>query len=258
MEYKLIEHKGHLFLTLPELESKGLLNCMTTADMDVGTSTNGNIESIREYLETTYEVLGARPELLYNGYQEHTENVEAIIGYDQGLVSPYGRFIPSTDALVTGLRKIGLLTRFGDCVPIVLFDPVLGVQSNIHSGWKGTLLGIGSKGAEAMKKIYSSDPSDIIALIGPSIGRDDFEVEYDVARLFTEKYGRISDAVRRKNETKYMIDLQLINQTLLNEAGIPDENIHTVPISTFSDRRFHSYRRDKSQYGLMGMVTMLK
>ena len=257
MEYIFVEHNGHQFLTFPELKRSGLSICMTTGDMDIGTSTNGNVESIRESLRNAYHVLGDTPDLLYNGYQEHTDNLEVIERMDQGLVSPYGRFIPSTDGLMTNMEGICLLTRFADCVPIVLFDVKKMIHANIHSGWKGTLLGIGEKGTRAMTGHYGSNRNDIIALVGPSIGRDDFEVEWDVASKFSEAYGHIPGAVRRKNEKKFLIDLHLINKELLLGAGIPEGNIHVIPISTYSDKRFHSYRRDKASYGLMGMLTML-
>lgn len=258
MDHILVNHKGHQFLTFPELVQAGLLICMTTGDMDIGTSTNGDVESIRSNLKVAFEVLGSEPELLYNGYQEHTDNLEMISSFEQGLVSPYGRFIPSTDGLITGMTQVCLLTRFADCVPIVLFDRKNKVQANIHSGWKGTLLKIGEKGVHAMKKNFNSMGEDMIALIGPSIGRDDFEVEWDVASRFIEIHGHIPGAVRKKNDNKYLVDLQLINEELLLRGGIQKENIHIIPISTFSDKRFHSYRRDQASYGLMGMLTMIK
>lgn len=245
-------------MTFPELEKEGLSVCMTTGDMDVGTSTNGNIDSINENLNHAYSVLGATPKLLYNGYQEHTKNIEIINNMEQGLLSPYGRFIPSTDGLITKMEGICLLTRFADCVPIVLFDANKKIHANIHSGWKGTLLKIGGKGVRVMKQGLGSRTDDIIALIGPSIGKDDFEVEWDVASKFVEIHGHIPGAVRRKNDTKFLVDLQLINKQLLLDQGLHERNIHTILISTYSDKRFHSYRRDKASYGLMGMLTMLK
>lgn len=257
MEHIFVSHNGHQFLTFPELVQAGLSICMTTGDMDVGTSTNGDVESIRNNLKCAFGVLGSEPKLLYNGYQEHTDNLEIIDSFEQGLVSPYGRFIPSTDGLITDMTQVCLLTRFADCVPIVLFDRKNKVHANIHSGWKGTLLKIGEKGVNAIKTSFSSKKEDLIALIGPSIGRDDFEVEWDVASRFIEIHGHIPEAVRKKNDRKYLVDLQLINRELLLQAGIHEENIHIIPISTFSDKRFHSYRRDQVSYGLMGMLTMI-
>jgi hypothetical protein len=258
MEHIFVSQNGHQFLTFPEFIKAGLSICMTTGDMDVGTSTNGDIESIRNNLKGAFNVLGSEPELMYNGYQEHTDNLEIINSLDQGLVTPYGRYIPSTDGLITDMTKVCLLTRFADCVPIVLFDIKNKVHANIHSGWKGTLLNIGEKGVHAMKRNFNSKGEDIIALIGPCIGRDDFEVEWDVASRFIDIHGHIPEAVRKKNERKFLVDLQLINRELLLNAGIKEHNINIIPISTFSDNRFHSYRRDKASYGLMGMLTMIK
>ncbi len=258
MEFKLTEQDGNLFLSIPELTELGLLNVMTTKSMDVGTYTNGNESSIIDNFEDAYRFLGKKPEILYNGYQVHSANLELIKDLSQGLKTPYGRYIPSTDGLLTSKKGIALLTRFADCVPIILYDAKLGVHANIHSGWKGTLLGIGVKALKAMVTEYGSDPLDVIAILGPSIDRDDFEVEYDVASMFEREYGHIDGSIRRKNGEKYLVDLQGIIKYLLKEAGISDENLYTVPISTFSDHRFHSYRRDKENYGLMGFITMLK
>lgn len=258
MEYSIIEHKGNKFLHLKELEDIGLKNSMTTGDMDVGLKTNKDIESIRSNLNKTYEFMGIDPKVLFNGYQTHSGNISLIKSHDDGLEGPFGRYFPNTDGLITDMKDVALITRFADCVPIILFDTKKKVQGNIHSGWKGTLQMIGKRGVEALVKEYHCDIKDLIAIIGPSIGKNDFEVEEDVSRQFRDVFPMWTDLIVKKNEKKYLIDLQEIVYRMLLEEGIGEEKITKIDISTYSDHRFHSYRRDKENYSLMGFVTMIK
>jgi len=257
MDYCIKEHLGFRFLKIEGLEELGLKNAMTTKDMDVGLKTNKDIESIRHNLSVTYDFMNIKPRILYNGYQSHTGNISLIRDEKQGLEGPFGRYFPNTDGLITDEKGIALITRFADCVPIILFDKEKKIQGNLHSGWKGTLEMIGKKGVEALIREYNSNPEDIIAIIGPSIGKGDFEVEGDVSSLFIQTFPKWTELITRKNETKYLIDLQEIVYRMLLDTGIPNNNITKIDISTFSDKRFHSYRRDGKDFSLMGFITMI-
>lgn len=54
----------------------------------------------------------------------------------------------------------------------------------------GTAARIGRNTVETMQKAYGSRPEDIIAVIGPSVCQNCYEVSEDVARAF---YGRVPD-----------------------------------------------------------------
>lgn len=257
MEYKIESKNNKRYITIPELTKLGLKHCFTTIDMDMGTKTNGSIEDIQENFRQIYEYLDVRPKMLYNGYQTHSDNIVAISDIDEGEETPFGRFFPDTDGLVTDKEGIALITRFADCTPILLFDPIKKVQANIHSGWKGTLQRIGANGVDIMIEKYKCDPNDIIAIIGPTIGKDDFEVDIDVMEMFQDQFAFYDEIISKKDDVKYLIDLATTNKRILLSYGIKEENITTVDISTMSDPRFHSYRRDKGDYGLMGLVSIL-
>ena len=108
-----------------------------------------------------------------------------------------------------------------------------------------------------MVRDYQCDPKNIIAIIGPSIGKDDFEVEEDVASHFKAIFQDDYTVIRKKDAIKYLIDLQEINKRILIESGIKKENITIVDLSTKSNPMFHSYRRYGSEFGLMGCITYL-
>ena len=257
MKYLIESYKGHEFLTLPKLTDMGLKHCFTTSSMDMGLKTNGSIESIRENLKVIYDYMGKKPKEIFSGYQTHSNNVKQVSTAEEGLKYGAGRYFMETDGLVTDNPEIGLVTRFADCTPILLFDPVKRVHGNIHSGWKGTLKEIAGHAVDKMVEKHQSNPQDIIVILGPAIGKNDFEVESDVMELFKDKFPYHNDIISIKNEDKYLIDLKEVIVRTLEKKSIDKNNIHNVDISTFSHRRFHSFRRDKEDFGLMALITVL-
>lgn len=256
MKYIIESYKGNNYLIFPKLIEMGLHHCFTMSDMDMGLKTNGSVESIKDNLEKIYYFMGRSPKEIFSGFQTHTNNVQIVSTVDDGEYYAAGKYFKETDGLVTDIPDIGLVTRFADCTPILLFDPIKRVHGNIHSGWKGTLQEIGGESVDKMTKEYGSNPQDILVILGPSIGKDDFEVDIDVMELFKEKFEYHNDVIFRKNEIKYLIDLkEIITKTLIGK-GIDKNNIHSVDISTFSDNRFQSFRRDKENFGQMALITM--
>lgn len=257
MKYLIESYKGHEFLTIPKLRDMGLNHCFTSSSMDMGLKTNGSIGSIKENFKIIYDYMGKKPQEIFSGYQTHSNNVQQVSTREDGSDYGAGKYFMDTDGLLTDNPQIGLVTRFADCTPILLFDPVKKVHGNIHSGWKGTLKEIAGEAVDKMLGIYQSNPQDIIVILGPSIDKNDFEVEKDVMILFKEKFNYHDQIIRKKNEIKYLIDLKEVIIRTLVAKGIDKNNIHSVDISTFSDKRFHSFRRDKEDFGLMALVTML-
>jgi len=159
-----------------------------------------------------------------------------------------------TDALTTNKKDKILALTFADCTPIYLFDKNKKVIANIHSGWKGTVKKIAKKSVEFMKEKYSSNPEDIICVIGPTISKCHFEVKQDVRDIFYNefKYMQNIDAIIEYNEqTKtYFIDTVEINKNLLKEEGIPQDNIIDSKVCTYCNSNImHSYRKEGKNSG---------
>lgn len=257
MNYKIVEKNNIKYIQVPRLEKLGLKHLFTTRDMDMGTTTNLSKESIKYNISEIFNFLEVNPDILYSGRQTHSKNIGLIENKNQGLEYEYGRFFHQTDGLITDKVNIGTLTRFADCSPIILFDANKRVFANIHSGWKGTLERIGAEGVKLLKEKYNSNPRDLIAVIGPTIGKNDFEVDYDVASKFDEEFSYMDNIMLRKKQEKWTIDLQTINKNILLECGLLIENIEIVNLSTVANDFLHSYRRDKSKFGLMASVAIL-
>ena len=169
----------------------------------------------------------------------------------------------STDGLITNKKDLILSTTNADCILLLFFDPVKKVIANTHSGWKGTLQRISIKTVEKMVKEYKCDPSNIICCICPSIRKCHFEVKKDVKDLFEQEFKDLENLnnIIEEKETneKWNIDTVLINQIILEKAGMKKENIIDSGIcSVCNSDIIHSYRAEKDGYGLNTALIVLK
>ena len=135
-----------------------------------------------------------------------------------------------------------MLLNFADCVPIILYSPKDNVGAIIHAGWRGTALNIAFLSAEKMIDNFNIKPSNIIALIGPSIGKCCFETDYDVFdKLILD---RLDKSLYIEKNGKYYIDLKLLNKNQLVKAGIQNIDICDYCTCCMSDI-FFSYRKEQ-------------
>jgi YfiH family protein len=111
------------------------------------------------------------------------------------------------DGLMTDERGIALGVQTADCVPVLVADRKRGAVAAFHAGWRGTLRRIVEGGVGRMRLEFGSEPEDLVAAIGPSIGPccyavgDEVEAEFRsqfayAEALFCEVYD--SDPVRKK------------------------------------------------------------
>lgn len=180
------------------------------------------------------------------------------------------------DALMTDVPGVLLTVQAADCTPVLLFDPVQRAIAAIHAGWRGTLARMAERAVGTMRLRYGTDPADVIAVIGPSVGpesyavgeevRHEFESQFAYApELFHEVYE--SDPIRDKYPLLFLtarapghspigpqlhLDLWKANQRQLKDAGLVDECIHTLGEDTAADTgRFFSYRAEQGFTGRM-------
>ncbi|OGU58684.1 MAG: hypothetical protein A2X64_09295 [Ignavibacteria bacterium GWF2_33_9] len=159
--------------------------------------------------------------------------------------------IYESDGLITNEKELILVLSLADCCGIMVYDNQNQVIGAFHSGWKGTKLKIAESGIEKMVLQFGSKPGNLKIWLTPSAGGDEYEVGKDVAQFFPNSTQQISDE-------KWFFDnkKEILFQML--ELGIQKENIEISPVSTISDKRFHSYRRDKNKSGRMAAFICLK
>ncbi|MHB0867901.1 MAG: peptidoglycan editing factor PgeF [Chloroflexota bacterium] len=139
--------------------------------------------------------------------------------------------LTETDALVTDEPGLLLLLKFADCVPVVLWDPVRRVVAVAHAGWRGTMAGTPAAALELMVDRYHSDPSDVLAGIGPSIGPCCYEVGAEVVAQAGQAFAG-ANVLQRGADGRVHFDLWSSNAETLMRAGVAEENIATARICT--------------------------
>jgi YfiH family protein len=92
------------------------------------------------------------------------------------------------DASLTNTPGLLLAVQTADCVPILLVDPKKRAVAAVHAGWRGTLRRILAKTVGRLQMDFGSNPSDILAAIGPSIGPCCYEVGTELATEFLSQF----------------------------------------------------------------------
>jgi len=143
------------------------------------------------------------------------------------------------DALISAQSGVIVGVKTADCVPILLVDPSTRTVAAVHAGWRGTADSIAAATVRALGVGWKTDPRNLRAAIGPSIGRCCYEVGPEVARRFGIA---VSHPVH--------LDLSGINEMQLRAAGV--SNIWLSGECTFcAADRFYSFRREREQAGRM-------
>lgn len=162
--------------------------------------------------------------------------------------------IAGIDALVTNLENVPLLLFYADCVPVLLADTRRRVIGLAHAGWRGTAAQIAAKTVQVMGERFGSDPADIVAAIGPSIGACCYEVD-DYVR---DKFSGYEEFFAAKGNGRYQLDLQGVNKQQLMECGVAAGNIVVANVCTACNSDlFCSYRAEQGKTGRMGVCLSL-
>lgn len=163
------------------------------------------------------------------------------------------------DAIITNEKNVPLLILTADCVPVVLVDKVNKAVGLVHAGWRGTYGKICSETLQSMKENYNTNPEDVVAIIGPSIGKCCYEVSYDLVEKFSALLPNADEKIYEIRDEKYYLDLWEINTQILKEFGVLKSNIINMNICTSCNcDRFFSYRKHDKTTKRIGTFIEIK
>lgn len=207
--------------------------------------------------------LGVSGDALTLGRQTHGARVHVVAPCDRGK----GRFpafdgFPETDALATNHLEIAVGVIVADCVPILLYDPEHHALAVVHAGWRGTVSGIVAHSVQEMERAYGTNPSALLAGIGPSIGPCCYEVGGEVIAAWRQRAGVTGDDAVRRVKSSYHFDLWAANREVLTASGVPEDRIEVSGVCVrCTIERYFSYRasgQGAAQAGRMLMVAQLQ
>jgi len=175
--------------------------------------------------------------------QIHSRNVTVVDGPVKGVVE-------ATDALVTDVPDLALVTLSADCVPLLLADDQAGVIAAVHAGRVGARIGIVPRVLDVMVA-KGAAVERIGAFLGPAASGRQYEVPAAM-RADVEKHlpGSATTTVRGTPG----IDLRAGLRRQLLQAGV--SGVAEDPRCTIEDRTLFSHRRGAPTGRLAGVIWM--
>ena len=202
--------------------------------------------------------LGSSPDRLMRVTQVHGNSVR-VLRRDEVADRAAG-LRPEADAIVANQPGLVLAVVVADCVPILIADPVRGAAAAVHAGWRGTCAQVAPAAIAAMERQFGTNPADVVAAIGPSVGPDDYEVGASLIDAFATA-GHSAQHIERwfiRTTPKPHLDLWLANADQLAAAGLRRDHIFISRLSTVAHPSvFESYRVDGEHAGRMaGLIVV--
>jgi len=236
----------------------GGVSCGQFASLNFGFSKGDVRDSVLENYHLMGEAVGFDWRNTVFSNQVHKTNVHQATESDRGNGILRNSTIKDTDAFITSRENIVLQTFHADCVPVFVVDPVRRAVGLAHAGWMGTLAEIARVTVERMMEAFGTNPLDVVAGIGPSIGPNHFEVDADVADRFCDELPFSVEFIKPAG-SKYLIDLWAINRRSLENAGLVPENIEVAGMCTYEHPdMFYSHRVMGKDRGTMAAFIEIK
>ena len=222
----------HCFFSRKRGFSKGMyegLNC--------GLGSTDKKEDVLKNLEFVSKEMGCKKELLVTLNQKHSSEVVCFNSNNEVKNKLAG------DAIVSKVKNIGIGILTADCASIFFYDPKNKIIGCAHAGCKGALNGIIKNTVEKFNK-FNSNNKDLIAVVGPCIGKKNYKVKSDFFERFIGRNDKNNIFFEKIENETYLFDLRgYINKEILN---LNIENIENIEKDTFSDLEFfYSYRRSR-------------
>ena len=259
------EKNGVCYLTFESLEREvwlshafstrlGGVSEGTESTLNLGFSREENRDNVMENFRRFGEASGMPLEHMVMSYQTHTPNIRRMTAGDIGKGFFRDRDYADVDGMITDEKGVCLVTSFADCVPLMAADPVSRAIGSAHSGWKGTMADVGGELIRAMQASFGTRPEDVIAVIGPSICQDCYEVSADVIENAKERYADREEIWDRlwyaKENGKYQLNLWECCRENFLEAGVAPDHIQMPDLCTCCNPQLlFSHRASKGRHG---------
>ena len=242
-KFKRIEHG---FFNREGGFSKGIyksLNC--------GLGSKDKIKDVKKNIEKVCLKIGCKKSNLVLLNQIHSNSVYKVSKI------PNKKLLG--DSLITNKKGIALGILTADCAPVFIYDPVNNLISALHAGWKGVYKKIISATLRKFKSCGSKF-KDLIVVIGPCIGKENYEVRNDLLKKFIDQE-RSNKKFFEIKKNKIFFSLNDCIKEQFRKFGV--KNIEIIKKDTYllSNNFFSARRSIKNKlndYGRNISVIMIK
>lgn len=158
---------------------------------------------------------------------------------------------PIADASYATAPNLVCAVLTADCVPILVCDQNGTIVAAIHAGWKG----IANGAIESTIKEMNVNPTNLLAWLGPAIGKNCFETGEDVRETFVTHNPEAKKAFTLHNN-RFLTNIYLLASQRLNSVGVT--KIYGGEYCTFTQKKlFFSFRRDGDNSDRMASLIWL-
>lgn len=166
-----------------------------------------------------------------------------------------GQWVEHVDAIITDQPGCVLSMNFADCGPILIYDPVHRAAGLGHAGWRGAMVDLPGAMVRAMSEQFGSNPADLIAAIGPSIGPCCYEVGEEVLAAASQAFDDHHQLFHRPtpDSPRPHLDLSEANRRALARAGVSSIELSGFCTACRTDL-FFSHRAERGRTGRFGAV----
>lgn len=155
------------------------------------------------------------------------------------------------DAVVAGETGDICAVRTADCLPVLFCARDGGEIAAAHAGWRGLAAGVLENTIAALE----TEPSDLLAWIGPAISQPNFEVGDEVREAFLACDAGAAGMFTPNARDRWQADLVGLARRRLAAAGV--NAVYGGEWCTYGDAaRFHSYRRDPECGRLVSFIAI--
>ena len=216
--------------------------------LNVGGTVGDETERVLENRFRSFRALGRDPASIFDVWQVHSADV--VVTNEPHFSRPPEY---KADAILTDKADVTLFMRFADCVPILLHDPKRGVVGVAHAGWQGTVKKILRETIQVMQAKYGSNPGDVLAAIGPSIGPDHYEIGPDVIERVRASFDGSAEALLPVRDGRVYFDLWAANRLTLEQAGVGQVEVAGL-CTACHPADWYSHRAQKGKTGRFGAL----
>lgn len=154
------------------------------------------------------------------------------------------------DAVVSELPGVPVGVVTADCMPVLLATPS-GRVAAVHAGWRGLAAGVVAAACEVLSEV-AADAALAVAVVGPHVGADCYEVDAPVVDALAPRFGgALEAALAPTRPGHWRLALARLARVELERAGLSPSRIGWFEGScTACDpARFESFRRDGAGAG---------
>jgi YfiH family protein len=251
--YRIQAFEAYSNLTHAIFTRRGGVSRGPYATLNLSPSVGDDPAAVAQNFQKACEVLDISPDQTVSCHLTHSADIFTVNRTSRRRVMGYG------DGMITSEPGIFLAMRFGDCTPLIFFDPRRPAIGVTHAGWRGTMKNAAGATVKAMVSQLGCRTEDVMAVIGPAIGPCCYEVGPDVMAAAEQAFSQPDNLFIRRNgrSDRAQFDMWEANQHQLADSGVR-QIIQSNLCTACRTDLFFSHRAERGRTGRFGVIVGLK